>query len=93
MRDPVLDLSDYSLISISAAAEILGISCKTARNWLSSNKFPIYTFRLGGRRMLRTQDLVRYVNQLTNFEPQSAEFVKSHEKNITVKKKGRPRKT
>ena len=94
MTHPNIDLSDYTLISISDAANILGISCKTARNWISSKKFPIHTVRIGGRRMLRSIDLIRYVNQLGDVvQPQNLGVVSKEAQLVTVKKRGRPRKT
>jgi predicted DNA-binding transcriptional regulator AlpA len=94
MNKSSLNLSDYSLISLVEASEVLGISCKTARNWLSSNKFPIKTVRVGGRRMLRAMDLVTYVNQLTSpGQLQSSVIVKSQEQSDAFRKRGRPRKT
>jgi predicted DNA-binding transcriptional regulator AlpA len=94
MNNVSLNLADYSLISIAEASAILGISCKTARNWLSSNKFPISTVRVGGRRMLRAMDLVTYVNQLTSpGQLQSLVDVKPQEQSNAYRKRGRPRKT
>lgn len=94
MPNPNIDLSDYTLISIGDAAKILGISCKTARNWLSSEKFPIHTFRIGGRRMLRSVDLIRYVNRLGDAgQSQKIGAIGKEEQHIAIKKRGRPRKT
>jgi predicted DNA-binding transcriptional regulator AlpA len=94
MLDPLEKLMDCSLISITYAAQILGISCKTARNWLSAGKFPVQTVRIGGRRMLRSIDLIRYVNQLTDVDrPAYTVLNKSDVPSQLVKPKGRPRKS
>ena len=52
------------LISIDTASLMLGISAKTCRNWLSADIFPIPTFRVGGRRMIKKRDVESYVENL-----------------------------
>ena len=51
-------------ISLSEAALILGIAAKTARNWLSAGKFPIPTHRIGGKRLVRIEDIDSFVVNL-----------------------------
>jgi len=53
------------LISVSEAAERLGIAHKTARNWLYQGRFPVPTITLGRRRLVRVQDLEAFVASLT----------------------------
>lgn len=48
-------------ISLSEAAQVLGIAVKTARNWLSAGKFPIPTHRIGGKRLVRIEDIDSFV--------------------------------
>ena len=52
------------LISVSEAAERLGIAHKTARNWLYQGRFPVPTITLGRRRLVRVQDLEAFVASL-----------------------------
>lgn len=49
------------LISVSDCAGAINITPKTARNWLSMGRFPIPTVKIGGRRMVRVQDLEAFV--------------------------------
>ncbi|PIW07463.1 MAG: hypothetical protein COW39_13270, partial [Comamonadaceae bacterium CG17_big_fil_post_rev_8_21_14_2_50_60_13] len=43
------------------AGRRLGIAEKTARNWSSAGKFPVPTFLIGSKRMVRTEDLEKFV--------------------------------
>jgi len=52
------------LISLHTASLMLGISPKTGRNWVSADIFPVETFRVGGRRLLRQKDVENYVENL-----------------------------
>jgi hypothetical protein len=52
------------LLTIEVASGLLGICPKTARNWISEKRFPIATYRLNGRRMIRRSDLVNFVDSL-----------------------------
>ncbi len=49
------------LISIDAAAHMLGISPKTIRNQASRSVFPIPIVKLGGRSLLRMADINSFV--------------------------------
>lgn len=51
-------------ISLSDAAKVIGIAAKTARNWLSAGKFPIPTHRIGGKRLVRIEDIESFVSNL-----------------------------
>lgn len=79
------------LVPITEAARQLGLATKTVRNWISADKFPIKTFLIGSKRMVRTMDLELFVadlgagNLLRNQESQYSEDIKR-------KKRGRPRK-
>lgn len=81
------------LVSVPEAARCLGIAEKTVRNWMSAGRFPIQTFRLGARRLVRRADLELFVQSLGG--GQSAPVVESELIPLTPVKKprGRPRKT
>ncbi|MDP1613601.1 MAG: hypothetical protein Q8M11_21280 [Sulfuritalea sp.] len=61
---PHTQAPDIRLISIAAAAEAIGLTVKTARNKLSSGTFPICTKRVNGKRVVRSDDLASYINQV-----------------------------
>jgi excisionase family DNA binding protein len=44
-------------LSISETAELLGIKPKTIYNQISAGSCPIRTVKIGGRRLVRVQDL------------------------------------
>jgi excisionase family DNA binding protein len=56
-------------ISLSETAQSLGIAVKTARNWLSAGKFPIPTHRIGGKRLVRIEDIDAFVVSLCGGTP------------------------
>jgi predicted DNA-binding transcriptional regulator AlpA len=75
-------------ISLSDAAQTLGIAAKTARNWLSAGKFPLPTYRIGGKRLVRIEDIDSFVVNLCGGTPALA-----LDGNIQQPKRaGRPRK-
>jgi predicted DNA-binding transcriptional regulator AlpA len=75
-----------ALLSLEEACEQLGIAVKTARNLLSAGTFPIKTVRLGGRRMVVSADLARFIRSLTDDD--------THENEAPARRgRGRPRKT
>lgn len=93
MYTPTLSLPRY-LARVSAIAPSLGISPKTARNWISAGKFPIRTFRLGGARVVRIADVEAFVAQLGReicpslSEPPASPSMPTPPK----RRRGRPRK-
>lgn len=52
-------------IPLAHAAAACGISTQTARNQLVKGVFPIPTFRLGGRRMVRLDDLASHLDAVS----------------------------
>lgn len=81
------------LVSVSEAARSLGIAEKTVRNWMSAGKFPIQTFRLGARRLVRRADLELFVTGLGGGQSVSGLEPLRQADEITRKQRGRPRKT
>ena len=75
-------MDDALLVGVETASRMLGICPKTGRNWISSQRFPIKTFRLNGRRLVRRSDLLAFVNGLGGGEPLDPQPAR----------KGRPRK-
>ena len=57
-------MDDVLLLSVEAASRMLSICPKTMRNWISSDRFPIRTFRINGRRLVRQSDLLAFVDSL-----------------------------
>jgi hypothetical protein len=87
-------MSEILLVSLVEAGNSLGLAEKTSRNWSSSGKFPVPTFLIGGKRMVRVVDLKSYVDglgvgatRIENVLP-ALDFTTS-----LPKKRGRPRKT
>ncbi|WP_112487264.1 helix-turn-helix domain-containing protein [Thiomonas sp. X19] len=52
------------LISIDECATALGIAQQTVRNWLCTGTVQLPTVKIGGRRMVRTADLLSFVDAL-----------------------------
>lgn len=52
------------LLSVASAAELLGISPKTLRNWLSAGRSPVQPVKVGARTMFRFSDICAYVDGL-----------------------------
>lgn len=84
-------MNEILLVSFVEAGLSLGIAEKTSRNWSSAGKFPIPTFLVGGKRMVRVVDLKSYVDSLgvctENVLPTLDTKIPS------AKKRGRPRKS
>lgn len=74
------------LVSIDAAAHMLGISPKTIRNQASRSVFPIQIVKLGGRSLLRLTDIHSWVGG--GVPPTSAHQDQDNKK----RGRGRPRK-
>jgi len=62
-------MEESLLIGLEVACSMLGICLKTGRNWISAQRFPVQTFRVGGRRLVRRKDLLAFVNNLGGGEP------------------------
>ncbi|MEW6563540.1 MAG: helix-turn-helix domain-containing protein [Pseudomonadota bacterium] len=52
------------LVPVTDAAVMIGISPKTSRNWLSTGKFPLPSFLIGGKRLVRVADIHKFVESL-----------------------------
>lgn len=52
-----------SILAIEAGRAAFGWADQTTRNRLTANKFPISTYSLGGRRMVRLDALARFMDQ------------------------------
>ena len=81
------------LISVPEAARCLGIAEKTVRNWMSAGKFPVQTFRLGARRLVRRADLELFVSGLGGGLSASVVDVAPIPVALIKQPRGRPRKT
>jgi predicted DNA-binding transcriptional regulator AlpA len=81
------------LINLEEAAQLLGIAKKTARNWRSAGKFPVESFRIGARRMVRVADIEEFVKSLGAVEKQGVTTpVPQFANDTTHRRRGRPRK-
>lgn len=49
-------------IPFSSAATAIGMAVQTGRNQLVRGTFPVRTIKLGGRRMVRLDDLAKYLD-------------------------------
>ncbi len=54
-------MSTALLIPYLEGARTIGIANQTAKNWLSAGRFPVATFLIGRRRMIRVSDLEAFV--------------------------------
>jgi excisionase family DNA binding protein len=52
------------LMSLTQAADILGIATQTARNWLLEGRFPVRTHKIGYRRMVKKSEIEQYLASL-----------------------------
>ncbi|MHB1668984.1 MAG: helix-turn-helix domain-containing protein [Thiomonas sp.] len=52
------------LLSIEDCADALGVAQQTVRNWLCTGTVQLPTVKIGGRRMVRTADLLEFVDAL-----------------------------
>lgn len=75
-------------ISLAEASATLGIAVKTARNWLSAGKFPLPTYRLGGKRVVRVDDIESFISTFCGV-PSVLTVDVQH---TATKRGGRPRK-
>lgn len=51
----------HKLISLTEAAEMLGLTPKTLRNWKSDNELPFPYYKIGGRVKFKLSELEQYV--------------------------------
>ena len=80
------------LLTIHEAAKMLCIAEKTARNWLTQGKFPVATFKIGARRVVRKIDLVKFIEGLGAFVGVHPVISVNEGAIFQQKKRGRPRK-
>jgi Helix-turn-helix domain len=80
------------LLTIREAAKLLCIAEKTARNWLTQGKFPVATFKIGARRVVRKIDLVKFIEGLGAFVGVHPVLSVTEGAIVQQKKRGRPRK-
>lgn len=80
------------LLTIREAAKMLCIAEKTARNWLTQGKFPVATFKIGARRVVRKIDLVKFIEGLGAFVGVHPVLSVNEGAIFQQKKRGRPRK-
>lgn len=80
------------LITIREAAKLLCIAEKTARNWLTQGKFPVQTFKIGARRVVRKNDLINFIEGLGTLVGIRPVLSVNGEAVFQQKKRGRPRK-
>lgn len=80
------------LLTIREAAKLLCIAEKTARNWLTQGKFPVATFKIGARRVVRKIDLIKFIEGLGTFVGVHPALSVNEGVTFQQKKRGRPRK-
>jgi hypothetical protein len=80
------------LITIREAAKLLCIAEKTARNWLTQGKFPVATFKIGARRVVRKIDLIKFIEGLGTLVGIPPVLSVNDGSDFQQKKRGRPRK-
>ena len=80
------------LLTIREASEMLCIAEKTARNWLTQGKFPVATFKIGARRVVRKNDLIRFIEGLGTLVGIPPVLSVNGGAVFQQKKRGRPRK-
>jgi excisionase family DNA binding protein len=54
------------LMSVEEAAYSLGLAPSTLKNWIHFQRVPFPTYKLGGRRLIRTVDLEAFVASLAD---------------------------
>lgn len=81
------------LVPLVEAAQLLGIAEKTARNWTSAGKFPVKTFLIGSKRMVRVADLEQFVASLGCVGAQQVLTTAAMTNDSLRRPRGRPRKT
>jgi excisionase family DNA binding protein len=85
------------LISIDDCAIALGVAKQTIRNWLSTGKVQLPTVKVGGRRLVRTSDLLAWVDSLAPSHPTAAPATDATPQPVPApaprqRRRGRPRK-
>lgn len=80
------------LLTIREAAKLLCIAEKTARNWLTQGKFPVATFKIGARRVVRKIDLIKFIEGLGTFVGVHPALSVNEGAIFQQKKRGRHRK-
>lgn len=86
-------MSTALLIPYLEGARTIGIANQTAKNWLSAGRFPVATFLIGRRRMIRVSDLEAFVAGLGE-QPREAVGPELAPPVVELKRsRGRPRKS
>lgn len=86
-------MSTALLIPYLEGARTIGIANQTAKNWLSAGRFPVATFLIGRRRMVRVSDLEAFVAGLGE-PPRETVCSKVAPSAVELKRsRGRPRKS
>lgn len=86
-------MSRALLIPYLEGAQTIGIANQTAKNWLSAGRFPVATFLIGRRRMVRVSDLEAFVAGLGQQPRVPASSLLSTHVVPPKKTRGRPRKS
>ena len=79
------------LISVDECATALGVAQQTVRNWLCTGTVQLPTVKIGGRRMVRTADLISFVDALGSQGTQQQDPVPAVAP-AAPRRPGRPRK-
>ncbi|MDA7918228.1 helix-turn-helix domain-containing protein [Mariniblastus sp.] len=58
-----------SFLTVKAAAEYLGVSSNTLRNWGREGKVPMHRNPINGYRLFKTQDLDALVQEIEKTQP------------------------
>ena len=62
----MVKLNEY--VKIAEAADILGVSQNTLRNWTASGKLPMHRNPVNGYRLFRRSDLEKYLARVVRRE-------------------------
>jgi len=82
----IAQINGRALLPLNEAGQILGVGEKTIRNQLVRGTFPIRTVKIGRRRLVVVEDLLRYIS----VSPAEAGSTAQPE---SRRGRGRPRKT
>lgn len=85
-------MGETLMVSFIEGTTQIGIAEKTGRNWLTAGKFPIPTFLIGSRRMIRVSDLEEFVEGLGSKISQPVADIAVPPDTETKRRRGRPRK-
>jgi hypothetical protein len=78
-------------VSLKEAAKALCIAEKTARNWLTQGKFPVRTYKIGGKLLVKVSELLEFVSRLSS-PAVAIQVAAVNQPGTTIKRgRGRPR--